>query len=223
VVEVVVALGVVVVVEPGFVVVVDAGLVVVVAAGASRGRAGGDLQRITRHRRLDGAAAYRARRSSPWSSSTARSWRSKPLIVVVAPAAVVVEPAAVVVDRPRSWWSTARRSGCTARTAARAGTGVGGLPHEREGLAAILRARQVDHDRVALAVHLGLGDTEGVDAVGDDLAPPCSGSTDPTPSPGTARRRSRPEVEAELWTIAPEQRPKNARRINTTVMTSSQT
>ena len=97
--------------------------------------------------------------------------------MVVAPGAVVVDPLALVVVAPFTVVVVAP----FVVVVGRGGRGVrhelrdhpelqlGGLADERQGLRAVLRARQVDHDRVALAVDLGLGDTEGVDPVGDDL------------------------------------------------------
>ena len=88
-----------------------------------------------------------------------------------------------------------RRGGRRARSRCETGTvrrlhrtepQLGGLADEALGLGRVLHARQVDDDRVALALHVGLGDAETVDAVADDVDRGVERRSGRSPSPGAS-------------------------------------
>ena len=142
-----------------------------------------------------------ARDASPRSarSGSVRAPAPDPEIVVVVPA---------VDDRRRGRGRAGdgrrRRAGATVVVVVGIGVAHGsvglrpvGSAARRSGrpcssaFVAVLHARQVDDDRVALPLHLGLGDAEAVDAVADDVDRGVERGGR-CPRPGTARSRCRP-------------------------------
>ena len=177
------------------------GVVVVAPASPSSWRRGAAVgrgrRRAGRRRRVATTAACSARvPAAPLfavvgvGGRRGGRWR-----VVVDPPAVVVAPFAVVVVAPGSAVVVVVPGdrACTGtKLRDRAEPELGGLADERQRLRAVLHAGEVDDDRVALAVDLGLGDAEGVDAVADDLDRGVRASRGRSPSPGRARSRCRP-------------------------------
>ena len=104
----------------------------------------------------------------PWSWSCPPARRATVVVVVVSPGTVVEVVAPT--------WASAVVLGVGHRTLGELRQPehgpepqLGGLADQRQSPIAVLHARQLDHDGIALAGDVGLGHAEGVDPVADDL------------------------------------------------------